>query len=98
MSYSPRLSTPESYNKYYNRKSNGGYSTCIQGNTKMSVYTNKLDVLPNCVGYAAGRFNEIGNYKQFKYSIPGNAEDWYANAQKIGLKVGNTPKLGAVMV
>jgi len=97
MSYIPRLQCPESNNKYYNKKSTGGYSTCIQGNTSKSCYTSSLNVLPNCVGYALGRFNEIGNYKIFKYAISGNAEDWYSNAQKLGLKVGDTPKLGAII-
>jgi len=98
MSYTPRYSCPEEGNKYYNRIQNGGYSTCVQGNKSMSCYDPKLDVLPNCVGYASGRMNEIGAYEYFKYAIPGNAEDWYANAQKMGLEVGNTPRLGAIMV
>lgn len=97
MSYIPRLQCPENGNKYYNRKVNGGYSTCIQGNTKMDCYNPYLDTLPNCVGYAMGRFNEIGAYKAFKYAIPGNAEDWYKNAQKLKLKVGQEPKLGAII-
>lgn len=97
MAYTPRLVCPENNNKYYNRKSNGGYSTCIQGNTKTGCFNPKLNVLPNCVGYALGRFNEIGKYKSFKYAITGNAEDFYANAQKIGLKVGKTPKVGAII-
>ena len=97
MDYNPRFDTPEPRNKYYNRIQNGGYSTCIQGNTKMSCYTSTLNVLPNCVGYAMGRFNEIGNYKSFKYTFKGNAEDWFTYAKSIGLKTGNTPKLGAVI-
>lgn len=52
MSYEPRLTCPKSGNKYYNRKVNKGYSDCIQGNKKKSCYNSKLDVLPNCVGYA----------------------------------------------
>lgn len=97
MSYVPRLVCPEDGNKYYNRKSNGGYSTCIQGNTKMECYNPKLDTLPNCVGYAMGRYNEVGDYKEFKYTFKGNAEDWFAYAKTIGLKTGTTPKLGAVI-
>lgn len=54
--------------------------------------------MPNCVGYALGRFNEIGGHDKFKYVIGGNAENFYDNAQKLGLKVGQTPKLGAIMV
>lgn len=97
MNFIPRLICPENGNKYYNRKVNGGYSTCIQGNKSKGCYNPQLDVLPNCVGYAAGRFNEIGDYKQFKYCIPGNAEDWFNNAKRLGLKTGDTPKLGSVI-
>lgn len=98
MSYTPRLTTPENGNKYYNRKVNGGYSDCVRGNKKKKCFNSKLDVLPNCVGYVWGRFNEIGNYKENKYYTRGNAEDLYINAQKIGLKVGKEPKLGAIIV
>ena len=97
MEYKPRLTCPEAGNPYYNRIANGGYSTCIKGNTSKSCYTSTLDVLPNCVGYALGRLNESGDYKTFKYVINGNAEDMYDNAKKMGLEVGDTPKLGAII-
>lgn len=96
MAFTPRLTKPELGNKYYLTKAAGGYSTCIKGNTKMPTYNPQLDVLPNCVGYALGRFNEIGDYKTFKYAIRGNAEDFFDNAKLLGLKTGQEPKLGAI--
>lgn len=93
MSFVPRLTKPEAGNKYYIRKANGGYSDAIKGNP-----TDKdCDVLSNCVGYAYGRFNEIGGYGYCKYLCPTNAENFIQYMGK-GLTVGQTPKLGACCV
>ena len=57
--------------------------------------------LPNCVGWALGRFNWIYQeltQKKNKYLIPGNACDFYANAPSLGLNVNKTePQPGAIM-
>ena len=53
-------------------------------------------MLSNCVGYAYGRFNEIGGYGYCKYLSPVNAENFIQ--YKGSLEVGQTPKLGACMV
>ena len=92
--FKPRLSKPESGNKYYNTIANGGYSGAIVGNP-----TDKgCNVLANCVGYAAGRFNEIIGKNKFVYfQYPPNAEDFYNTAIAAGLKVGTQPKLGAII-
>lgn len=97
MAFIPRFVTPLDGNPYYNTIANGGYSTCSIGNKKSGIWKSTLDTLPNCVGYASGRYNEIGRYGTFKYAIPGNAEDMYAYAQQMGLPVGQTPKLGAII-
>lgn len=92
MAYKPRLTKPEAGNKYYIRKASGGYSNAIKGNP-----TDKYcDVLSNCVGYAYGRFNEIGDYGYMKYLQPTNAELFIKYCGE--LPVGDTPKLGACMV
>lgn len=90
--FQPRLTRPTAGNKYYITKAAGGYSDAIQGKPADS----QCNVLANCVGYAYGRFNEIGGYGCCKYLRPVNAERFmqYAN----GLTVGQTPKLGACMV
>ena len=56
MAFKMRTSKPEAGNKYYITKANGGYSDAIKG----SPTDKDCDVLSNCVGYAYGRFNEIG--------------------------------------
>lgn len=90
--FTPRMTKPEAGNKYYIRKASGGYSTAIKGKP-----TDKdCDVLANCVGYAVGRFNEIGGWGSCKYLSPVNAEKFIQYAG--GLEVGQTPKLGACMV
>ena len=87
-----RTTKPEAGNKYYIRKANGGYSNAIQGNP-----TDKdCNVLANCVGYAYGRFNEIGQHGYCKYLAPVNAENFMD--YRGSCQVGQTPKQGAVMV
>ena len=92
MEYRPRLTRPEAGNPYYNTKGSGGYSDAILGKPRDAG----CDVLSNCVGYAYGRFNEIGGYGCCKYLRPVNAENFIANAG--GLTVEQVPSLGACMV
>lgn len=93
--FKPRLTKPEAGNKYYNTIASGGYSGAIVGKP-----TDKgCNVLANCVGYAAGRFNEIIGQDKFVYfKYPPNAENFYDTAVSHGLKVGKEPKLGAIIV
>lgn len=92
--FKARLTKPEAGNPYYNRITNGGYSGAIKGNPTDAG----CDVLSNCVGYAAGRFNEIiGAGKFMFFQHPPNAEDFYDAAIAAGLKVGTKPQLGAII-
>ena len=92
--FKPRTTKPEAGNKYYNTIANGGWSGAIVG----SPTDKGCNVLANCVGYAAGRFNEIiGQSKMQFFRYPPNAEDFYETAVKAGLKVGKDPKLGAIL-
>lgn len=93
MAFIPRFEIPEKGNKFYNTISNGGYSTAIKGKPT----EDGLDVLRNCVGYAFGRFNEIGNNSKMDKLQPINAENWIEVARKQGLAISQSPKLGAVM-
>lgn len=84
--YSPRLSAPSTSDLNWIHVNNGGYNYCIKisGNS----------CLPNCVGYAWGRWREfLGSYHNLSRS---NAEMWYLNTGD-GYSRGQTPKLGAVM-
>lgn len=92
--FKPRFTRPEAGNLYYIRKASGGYSSAIKG----SPTDAQNDVLANCVGYAYGRFNEIGGYGFMKYLKPVNAELFIQYAQRDGLKIEQTPSLGACMV
>ena len=85
MKFKPRLSAPAATDKHWIHTSKGGLNSCIliSGNS----------CLPNCVGYAWGRFYEILG-KAPKLSRA-NAEMWFGT--KDGYKRGQTPKLGAVI-
>ena len=93
MAFKMRTTRPEAGNKYYITKANGGYSYAIKG----SPTDKQNDVLSNCVGYAYGRFNEIGGYGYCKYLSPVNAER-FPQYNNTGIPMGQTPKLGACMV
>lgn len=89
----PRTTKP-SNNKYYIRQVNGGYNGAVQGYPTDPT----ANVLANCVGYANGRFNEIGAYGRCKYQLVCNAENFIESATAQGLKISNVPTLGGIMV
>ena len=92
MDFKPRLTIPEKGNPYYNRKPEG-YGTSIQGYPLQTGLT----CLSNCVGYAAARFNEIGQWNCWKYfNYPPNAEDFWT--RETNLKHCDKPALGAIIV
>lgn len=84
--FTPRKSAPGTTNKNYIHVSRGGHNHCIliTGNS----------CIPNCVGYAWGRWRELLG-KTPKLSL-NNAENWYPYTAD-GYKRGKTPKLGAVI-
>ncbi len=94
----PLLTKPTGSNPYYKTKQTGGYSPCIPGNNSRGQRDPELNVLPNCVGWVTGRFNEIGGYGECRYL--GNTDaKYYARLARVqGLKVTREPKLGGVMV
>lgn len=85
MIYNPRLSEPSTSDKHWIKTTKGGLNECIlvSGNS----------CLPNCVGYAWGRWYELLGSRP-KLS-KGNAENWYNYND--GYARGSTPKLGAVI-
>lgn len=86
MAFTQRLNAPSSSNKWYIHTSHGGLNSCI--------HIKGGSVLPNCVGYAWGRFGEIlGSVPRLSRS---NAENWYGNTSD-GYKRGSSPKVGAVI-
>lgn len=91
--FTMRTSLPEKYNKFYNTKTQGGYSYCIVGKPTCDG----LNVLANCVGYACGRFNEVIGRMDYPY-LNCNAEDFIVRGKSLGLKVSNEPTLAGIMV
>lgn len=91
--FTMRTSLPEKGNKFYNTRSQGGYSYCIVGKPTCDG----LNVLANCVGYACGRFNEIIGHMDYPY-LNCNAEDFIVRGKNLGLKVSDKPTLGGIMV
>ena len=92
MAFVPRLTRPTAADKYYVRKASGGYSNAIKGKPTNA----ECDAIYNCVGYAYGRFNEIGGYGSCKYLAPVNAENFIK--YRGSCTYGMTPKVGACMV
>lgn len=81
-------------NKYYIRQVSGGWNGAVAGSPTVSG----ADVLCNCVGYANGRFNEIGGYGYCKYQLVCNAENFIESAKRQGLSISSKPVVGGIMV
>jgi surface antigen len=84
--FKARTTAPSTASKYWKHTSAGGVNSCI--------HITNGSVLPNCVGYAWGRFYELLGKKPSLSR--GNAELWYGYIAD-GYKRGKTPKLGAVI-
>jgi len=96
MKYTSRKNIPQKNNKYYINYDFGGYNVAIPIN-KTSGW-----VMPNCVGYAQGRYREIcGDMKIWSnvgVFLSGNAETFWPNAVANGFKTGQIPRLGSIVV
>ena len=88
-----RTTRPTAGNKYFIRKANGGYSTCIQGKPTDS----QCNVLANCVGYACGAYNEELGLGYEKYHLNCNAENFIERAIASGLSVVSKPVVGSIL-
>jgi hypothetical protein len=86
MEFRERTTAPAVNNKYYVRTTFGGLNKCIL------IDQTTGSVLPNCVGYAYGRFMESAGLKTCKLPT-GDAGTWYGS---VTYSKGRTPKLGAV--
>lgn len=89
MAFTIRTTAPSGTEQWWNTS----YSPCITGNASEAVAIGAT--IPNCVGYAWGRFAEIlGSYPT---GLPaGDAGTWYDNCT--AYQKGSTPQVGAVMV
>lgn len=83
--FNPRLTAPSSSDKNWIHYTAGGYNYCIK--------VNGNSCMPNCVGYAWGRWRELlGAYHKLSRN---NAEKWYPNTSD-GYARGQEPKVGAI--
>lgn len=88
MIFVKREVAPSTTDKNWIKTTYGGYNRCIKIGSDGSV-------LPNCTGYAWGRFLEENIIRDCNLSRA-NAENWYGNTSD-GYERGQTPKLGAVI-
>lgn len=91
VSFTPRLSAPSTTDKWWLRPEGGGVNHCIPINGGPSV-------LPNCTGYAWGRFSEIlGQAMEGSSGLcRHNAGEWFGFTSD-GYARGQQPYLGAVI-
>ena len=89
----PRTTAPSSSDPNWIRYTYGGRNRCIISDTAYTYGYSAGSVLPNCVGYAWGRFMEILG-EEPKLST-GNAGLWYSYTAD-GYQRGTEPQLGAV--
>ena len=100
MNFVKRTTAPDPYDLHYVNvgfRVNGvsGYNRCIQGNpTRGAGRVWVGSVLPNCTGYAWGRFIECQGLKNCNLST-GHAKFWYGNTSD-GYRRSNIPEVGAV--
>lgn len=92
------MPTPDIYSNYYKRRVNGGWNPCVEGNNDYGLLPYPGCVLPNCSGFATGRFNELLSLGDCIYL--GNADGgnfmYFAGLQ--GLETGTKPVVGGAMV
>lgn len=87
MTYTARLTAPDTDDKRWINVNYGGYNRCIVRDSSGSV-------LPNCTGYVHGRWMEIaGRTSETSLSL-GNANTYYNKSD--GYSRSSTPSLGAV--
>lgn len=94
MMFQQRTSAPPVGSSLWVRTDYGGYNRILQtGNGSTGGWT-----LPNCTGYAYGRFMECMNVTSctLKHSPGANANNWYGYTSD-GYARGSTPYLGAVI-
>lgn len=83
---------------YYIMTSYGGWSPCIQGNNAYGLRPFAGSVLPNCVGFCVGRWNELMQLGACTYLASVDAKYLYGVAIGQGCTPSSDPVVGALMV
>lgn len=89
----PQTKLPDKGNKYY-IKAPKGYNPCILGNNSHGQRNRQFNVLPNCVGWSTGRFNEVAGVDGCPYLGNTDAKNFVRLAWSQGLVVDYDVKLG----
>ncbi len=82
---------------YYIQTAYGGWSPCIEGNNQYGLRPFPGSVLPNCVGYTVGRFNELLHEGACTWLGSVDAKNQLALAISQGLSWGDDPVVGGVV-
>ena len=89
---------PDLNGKYYITRASGGYSPCILGNNSKGQRYAPGSVLPNCVGWAWGRWHEVAGLKGFSFWHRGDAVSLWSGLRFQGLQAGYEPKKYGLMI
>lgn len=92
------MPAPDITSNYYIMTSYGGWSPCVEGNNAHGLRPFPGSVLPNCVGFATGRFNELMGLGACTYLGSTDAMYFMNFVVPQDLSVGSDPQLGACMV
>lgn len=90
--YTPRLTIPSKTDLNWINYHYGGYNYCMAITDGWQYSTGST--LPNCTGYAWGRWREILGYRHNLYT--GNGGTWYGHTSDGYQRSTTTPKLGCV--
>ena len=85
------------YSNYYITIAEGGWSPCIEGNNQYGLRPFPGSVLPNCVGYTVGRFNELLMLGDCTWLGSVDAKYMLGLAIGQGLDYGDEPVVGGVI-
>ena len=85
------------YSDYYIMIASGGWSPCIEGNDDYGLRPFPGSVLPNCVGYTVGRFNEMLGLNDCTWLGSTDAKYMLDLAIAQGLQYGDVPRVGGVI-
>lgn len=84
--------------RFYTQKKAGGLSPCILGNNSHGQRAWSGSVLPNCVGWAWGRWHEVAGLPLFNFFARGDAADLAAALKGEGMTLQEAPSIFGMMV
>lgn len=92
------MPAPDINSNYYIMTAYGGWSPCVEGNNAHGLRPFPGSVLPNCSGFATGRYNERLNLGACTWLGSWNGGDFLVNGMAQGLPAGTDPVVGGAMV